>query len=90
MANHSDQVYRQWQLLRAIPRAPQRRSTRELYEHLRHNGYDITVRSVQRDLAALSTQFGFVDETQGRTAYWYWPESFRVLDVPGMDPKDKG
>ncbi|MHA7834147.1 MAG: helix-turn-helix transcriptional regulator [Algiphilus sp.] len=87
MTEKTDQTYRQWLLLRSIPRAPNRRSTRELYECLRAEGYEITLRSVQRDLLALSTQFGFVDEVEGRTSYWFWPRDFRVLDVPGMEPE---
>lgn len=87
MTEKSDQTYRQWLLLRSIPREPNRRSTRELHEALRAECYEITLRSVQRDLLALSTQFGFVDDVEGRTSYWFWPRDFRMLDVPGMEPE---
>ncbi|MDT0634877.1 WYL domain-containing protein [Spectribacter hydrogenoxidans] len=86
MAEKTDQTYRQWLLLRAIPRAPRRLSTRELHQRLIDEGYEISLRSVQRDLQSLSIQFGFVDDIEGRTSHWFWPEGFRVLDVPGLDP----
>lgn len=87
MTEKTDQTYRQWLLLRSIPREPNRRSTRELHDALRSEGYEITLRSVQRDLLSLSTQFGFVDEVEGRTSFWFWPRDFRMLDVPGMEPE---
>lgn len=82
----SDPLKRQWQLLRAIPREPQRRSTPELLQALGDEGHDISVRSLQRDLNALSLDWGFTNDVEGKKYYWYWPKGFGVLDVPGLDP----
>ena len=81
-----DSIKRQWLLLRAIPRAPHRRSTAELFQYLNIEGHDVTIRSVQRDLSALSTDWGFTNDVEGKAHYWYWPKGFGVLDVPGLDP----
>lgn len=80
-----DSLKRQWLLLRSIPRYPQRRSTAELWEKLDDEGHKITVRSVQRDLNNLSVDWGFSSKSEGRASYWFWPEGFGVLDVPGLD-----
>lgn len=82
----NDLALRQWVLLRSIPRYPRRASTRELREQLLQQGFEVTPRSVQRDLAALSTTFGYSSEEEGRTLYWFWPQDFGLLDVPGIDP----
>lgn len=82
----SDSLRRQWLLLRAIPRFPHRRSTAELQRHLADEGHNVNIRSIQRDLNDLSASWGFTNDLEGRTNYWYWPEGFGVLDVPGLDP----
>ncbi len=82
----NDLALRQWTLLRSIPRYPQRASTRELRDRLLQQGFEVTPRSVQRDLATLSTTFGYTSEEEGRTLFWFWPKDFGLLDVPGMEP----
>jgi hypothetical protein len=86
MSRKKDQTYRQWILLRAIPREPHRKSTKDLHQALVDEGYDVTLRSVQRDLIDLSAQFGFTDDVVGRASMWFWPKDFKVIDVPGIDP----
>lgn len=81
----TDSLKRQWQLLRAIPREPQRRSTTELLQALKDEGHRITIRSVQRDLSDLSADWGFTNDVEGKAHYWYWPKGFRMLDIPGLD-----
>lgn len=48
-----DTLLRQWTMLRAIPCAPRRKSTPELVEHLRAEGFDVTARTVQHGLNEL-------------------------------------
>lgn len=82
----TDTLYRQWVTLRFIPRSPGRSSTRTLFEKLRDAGYEVTKRSVERDLEKLSQIFAFTSETEGKTAYWFWPKDAVLMDVPGLDP----
>ena len=84
MRRMNDTLFRQWHLLRAIPRQPQRRSTSQIQRTLLDEGYSVTARSVQRDLVSLSVQWGFTSETEGRTNYWFWPEGAKLLDVPNL------
>lgn len=82
----TDAIYRQWVTLRAIPREPQRANTRTIWSRVKDEGYAVTKRTLERDLAALSIQFGFTSETESLTTYWFWPKDTATLDVPGLDP----
>lgn len=80
-----DTLLRQWALLKQIPRWPQRKSTAAIASALRDADHEVHVRSVQRDLARLSSLFHFSSETEGRAEYWFWPQHSEVLDLPSMD-----
>jgi predicted DNA-binding transcriptional regulator YafY len=82
----ADALFRQWAMLKLIPREPRALSTPEIWNRLRSSGYDITKRSVERDLDSLSGDFGYTSEIRGRTTYWFWPGHTAGFDVPGMEP----
>lgn len=82
----ADAVYRQWLLLRRIPRTPRRASTRALWEKLRDEDHRVSKRTVERDLLALAAHFPLTSETIGATTHWFWPEHAAAFDVPGLDP----
>lgn len=79
-----DTIYRQWLMLRAIPRPPGK-STPDIVRYLRDEGYNVTKRTVERDLDKLSALFGLTCDTVGRTNYWYFPQESKLLDLPGME-----
>lgn len=80
-----DTLFRQWLMLRAVPRFPARRPTPEIVQILQKDGYEVTARTVQRDLEKLSAIFGLSSEVEGRTNYWFFPKEHRLFDLPGMD-----
>lgn len=80
-----DTIFRQWLMLRAVPRYPTRRPTPEIVQMLQKDGYKVTTRTVQRDLEKLSAIFGLSSATEGRTNYWFFPKEHRLFDLPGMD-----
>lgn len=80
----SETIARQIAMLRAIPREPQRISVHDLRTRLASQGYEITARSIQRDLNELSRHFGMTCEIEGKTQLWYFPKGVRSIDVPGM------
>ncbi|MGB7755487.1 MAG: WYL domain-containing protein [Salinisphaera sp.] len=82
----ADTLFRQWTMLRHIPRQPRRIKTSELAARLIDEGFDITARTVERDLDKLSSAFGYTSDTEGRTNYWYWPTGFNAIDIPGLEP----
>ncbi|MES1936766.1 transcriptional regulator [Salinisphaera hydrothermalis C27AD] len=82
----ADTLFRQWTMLRYIPRQPRRIKTSELTAKLVGEGFDISARTVERDLDKLSSAFGYTADTEGRTHYWYWPADFKAIDIPGLEP----
>lgn len=85
MAAIHDTLFRQWVMLRAIPREPQTVSTPQILERLKSEGYEVSDRTVARDLDSLSAVFGYTCEERGRAKHWFWPSGSRVLDIPGME-----
>jgi len=73
-------------LLQLIPRHPKSVSTLELREALARQGFDINLRSLQRDLdGKLSQQFSLIrDETQ-RPYRWSFAAHTRAHSLPGLD-----
>jgi len=86
MSRSVDTLYRQWLMLSKIPRSPKRTTAIELKNSLSAEGYDIDVRTVQRDLDKLSTSFPLNYDTEGRKNFWFWIETAAVQDLPGMEP----
>ncbi|WP_184999827.1 helix-turn-helix transcriptional regulator [Salinisphaera japonica] len=82
----TDTVFRQWTMLRHIPRAPQRVTTSALVTRLADEGFGVTPRTVERDLDKLATLFGYTCDTEGRTNHWYWPKNFGAVEIPGLEP----
>ncbi|HET7569292.1 MAG TPA: WYL domain-containing protein [Gammaproteobacteria bacterium] len=83
----SDTLYRQWCMLRMIPRPPRRISVEEIRSRLSTDGYEVTVRTLQRDLNNLSNRFPLVNDTRSKPYGWYWAKNGVAFDVPGMDPE---
>ncbi|ROO23727.1 helix-turn-helix transcriptional regulator [Salinisphaera orenii] len=86
MADNRDTLFRQWTMLRLIPRHPRVASTREVHQALESEGFDTTPRTVERDLDKLSSIFGYTSDTAGRTNHWFWPGDFKSIDIPGLEP----
>ncbi|MFW5970101.1 MAG: helix-turn-helix transcriptional regulator [Halofilum sp. (in: g-proteobacteria)] len=80
-------MLRHWTLLRAIPRQPRKADARSLTDQLRDEGFDVSRRTVERDLNKLSALFPLIsdDATTGRG--WSWLRDADAFDVPGMDPE---
>ncbi len=79
----ADSVLRQFNMLKYIPKKPNRISTTELLQKLEAD-YPISRRQVQRDLDNLSIVFPLEDEDEGKSKYWSFRPDF-VVDIPKMD-----
>lgn len=77
---------RQWAMLRHIPRSPRKIDTGSLKSRLEDEGYKVNVRTIQRDLMALSNLFPLVCDERNKPYGWTWSGT-GVFDVPGMDPQ---
>ena len=86
MSRSVETLYRQWMMLSKIPRFPRKISAPELKSIISGEGYEVTIRTIQRDLEKLSTHFPLNFDTEGRTYYWFWIEHATAFDLPGMEP----
>jgi len=81
----SDTLMRQWQMLRLIPRQPSKMSTSELMQRLEDDGFTTTQRTLQRDLARLSTIYPLICDDRDKPYGWSWSRDANVHEVPGID-----
>ncbi len=79
-------LLRQWAMLRLIPRHPRRIDTGRLRTELQKQGYEITLRTVQRDLNNLSAVLPLVCD-QSKPQGWWWQADADLLEIPGIDPQ---
>jgi len=78
---------RQWQILRLLPTKPPGTTSRELVDKLEREGFTVTKRTVERDLAELSTIFGIACNDKGMPYGWYWMKG-EYADLPGLSVSD--
>ena len=78
-------LYRQWTMLRLIPRHPRKISATDLTERLNELGYAINKRTVERDLKMLEELFGLVADDRSRPYGWQWGSESQTMDIPSLD-----
>jgi len=78
----SDTTLRHLAMLGLIPTQPSKITAREIHQKLLDEGYEVDVRSVERDLHKLSAQLALVQD-DGRPSGWSWSKTTRPLE-PGM------
>lgn len=76
---------RQWELLRILPSGPPGMSARDLCAKLAANGFDVSKRTVERDLNDLSGLFPITTNTNGKPQGWHWIKQAPGFDIPGME-----
>lgn len=77
---------RYWLMLRLIPRYPVKIDGGELEARLRGEGYEITRRTIQRDLEKLSRIFPLLCDGQSKPYGWSWSRDAEGFALPGMSP----
>tara|TARA_R100001230_G_C5688338_1_gene199497 strand:+ start:844 stop:1887 length:1044 start_codon:yes stop_codon:yes gene_type:complete len=83
--SQNDTLMRNLTLLRIIPRAPLRRDTNTLHEMLKEEGFNVDIRTLQRDLHKLSTKFPLMCQEEKTGPHrWQYVSDF-VSDLPAMD-----
>ncbi|KAB2310663.1 WYL domain-containing protein [Betaproteobacteria bacterium SCN2] len=79
-------IDRQWHLLDLLPSTPPGKTTTELVDALAESGFDVTKRTVERDLVALSSRFP-ITSTDEKPCGWYW-RSRKALGILGLSVTD--
>jgi hypothetical protein len=70
-------------MLRCVPRAPRKRANREIRDQLLELGFDVGIRTIQRDLRRLSALFPIASDDH-KPLGWSWTGT-ASFDLPGMD-----
>ncbi len=71
-ADTSQTLVRQWAMLRAIRRWPQKVTVTELITTLLDSGFETSRRTIERDLQELSGRFPLVVDDSGKPYGWSW------------------
>jgi predicted DNA-binding transcriptional regulator YafY len=79
----NDTLLRQWEMLRLVPRLPGKISTSELQTKLDAGGYEINLRTIQRDLNNLSRVLPLTSD-EGRPQGWSWRRDAPQIDLPTL------
>jgi predicted DNA-binding transcriptional regulator YafY len=84
MPTNQDSLYRQWLMLRLVPRFPQKITVQALRQSLRDESYIVTDRTVQRDLIELSNVFPLTADIRDKPHGWSWQKDAKNFDLPGL------
>ena len=72
-------------MLRMIPRYPRAVTTSKLAEDLEEHGFQLTLRSIQRDLEKLSAHFPLMVDESSRPYAWSYNASAAASMIPALD-----
>ena len=86
MQNQNDTQLRQWAMLKRIPQHPRQITAREIFEHLESEGFEVTKRTVERDLLSLSEIFPLLSNERSRPYGWSWNKDAAAFALPTMSP----
>jgi predicted DNA-binding transcriptional regulator YafY len=81
---HPDTLQRQWQMLRLIPRQPQKITAGDLHKKLTAEKFDVGKRTVERDLQSLSGLFPLVSDERDKPYGWSWKQDAPLFSLPGL------
>jgi predicted DNA-binding transcriptional regulator YafY len=82
----SNKFFRQWTMLQHVPRYPAKTTTRTLKDILAGKGFEVTQRTIQRDLKTLSGIMpGLQVDSEKDFPGWSWSDDSLLLDLPSMD-----
>ncbi|MCL7744267.1 WYL domain-containing protein [Guyparkeria hydrothermalis] len=80
-----DTAIRKIEMLRHIPREPRKISTSELRARLAAAGFEVTQRTIQRNLQDLSAHFPLVSDERNTPYGWSWSKDSAAEPLQSMD-----
>lgn len=84
MPANQETLLRQWHMLRCIPRYPHKSTVRALQEKLKGEGFNVSDRTLQRDLLELSEVFPLTVDDREKPFGWSWQKDAKAFDLPGL------
>ncbi len=88
MSKKNETIKRHWEMLRQIPRYPLQITAGGLTQHLKLNGYEVTKRTVERDLDYLSLIFPLMANDETRPYQWSWSKDASSFNLPGINDSE--
>jgi len=85
--NH-DTLLRQWQMLRSIPKYPQKITATQIKSKLDNEDFIVSKRTVERDLMELSLIFPLMLDDRSRPYGWSWKKDSATFNLPGYDKNE--
>lgn len=86
MQSQNDTLLRQLAMLRYIPQHPRQITARELTASVEAEGFEVSKRTVERDLISLSEIFPLLSNERSRPYGWSWSKDAEAFALPGMSP----
>lgn len=80
----ADSAIRQLLMLQQVPIYPKKITASTLHHYLVSEGYDVTLRSVQRDLQSLSVVMPLDVDERSKPHGWFFPRK-QMINIPAMD-----
>lgn len=80
-------ISRQWEVLKMIPSQGNGISVSDIHNKLAAAGFEVTRRTVDRDLIDLSIPFPIYCNKEGNAQYWRWMED-KTSHIPGVSVAD--
>jgi predicted DNA-binding transcriptional regulator YafY len=80
----ADTAMRYLAMLRLLPAKPRKATATELRSRLAAQGYNVDLRSIQRDLQKLSAEYA-IESDGAKPAGWLWSKDAEKVFMPGMD-----
>jgi predicted DNA-binding transcriptional regulator YafY len=84
MLSESNTLLRQWETLRLIPRYPKKITAREVQKSLANRDFEVTKRTIERDLQTLSEVFPITSDERAKPYGWSWQKDAPSFDLPGL------
>lgn len=75
-------------MLGTIPAAPKTISAKALHAKLVADGFEVSKRTVERDLIQLSESFGILNDDSVMPQGWSWLSDSQRLTLPGLTPEE--
>lgn len=84
MATNQQTISRQWNMLRLLPRFPRKITVQEIKGKLASADFEVTERTIQRDLQELSEVFPLTADEREKPYGWSWQRDAPSFDLPGL------
>jgi predicted DNA-binding transcriptional regulator YafY len=81
----TDTTLRQLKLLEFLPRQPRKISPQDMKESLSQSGFEVSIRTIQRDLKTLSAILPLISDERDKPYGWSWHKDATGFN-PAMDP----